>query len=117
MFEFALVAGLIFIPLMFGIIEFGRATWAKNMVTAAAREGVRYAIVHGNESSNVFDSAAVADTVKSRIKLSPISVGTAWTGKDQGDTVTVTVRYSYVPIVRIIPGRMLTATSRQIIAY
>ena len=41
MVEFAVVAGLIFIPLVFGILEFGRVIWTKNMVTAAAREGVR----------------------------------------------------------------------------
>jgi Flp pilus assembly protein TadG len=50
MVEFAIAAGLVFIPMVFGIIEFGRLAWSKNMVTAAAREGVRYSIVHGSSS-------------------------------------------------------------------
>ena len=46
MVEFALVVSLVFLPMVFGIIEFGRFIWTKTMITAAAREGVRYAIVH-----------------------------------------------------------------------
>src|SRR5665647_1100642 len=92
MVEFAIVAALIFIPLVFGIIEFGREIWSKNMVTAAAREGVRYGIVHGSSSGAVADSAAIADYVKGRTQLSPIIVRPSWTGnKDPGDIVTVTV--------------------------
>jgi Flp pilus assembly protein TadG len=121
MVEFALVAALIFIPLVFGVIEFGRLIWAKNMVTAAAREGVRYAIVHGSSSGATFDSAAVANYVIGRTEISPIRVATAWTGaKDPQDTVTVTVRYDYTPVVKV-PGllttRTVTGVSKQIIAF
>lgn len=118
MVEFALVTAFIFIPLVFGIIEFGRVIWAKNMVTAAAREGVRYAIVHGTESGATFDSAAVASYVEARTKLSPIKVSTTWTGsKDPLDTVTVTVKYDYTPVVRVISSKTVTGVSKQVIAY
>jgi Flp pilus assembly protein TadG len=121
MVEFALVAALIFIPLVFGVVEFGRLIWAKNMVTAAAREGVRYAIVHGSSSGATFDSAAVANYVIGRTDISPIKVATSWTGaKDPQDTVTVTVRYDYTPVVKV-PGllttRTVTGVSSQIIAF
>jgi Flp pilus assembly protein TadG len=121
MVEFAIVAGLVFIPLMFGVIEFGRLIWAKNMVTSAAREGVRYAIVHGSSSGATFDSAAVANYVIGRTQISPIKVSTTWTGaKDPQDTVRVTVRYDYVPVVKV-PGLVTTKTvtgvSQQIIAF
>ena len=46
MVEFALVAPLFFL-LLFSIIEFGRAVYYIQMLNNAAREGARYAIVHG----------------------------------------------------------------------
>jgi Flp pilus assembly protein TadG len=120
MVEFAVVATLIFIPVVFGIIEFGRAIWAKNMIAAAAREGVRYAIVHGSKSGATFDSAAVANYVQNRTSLSPLKISTTWTGaKDPQDTVTVTVKYDYIPVVKV-PGltatKTLTSVSKQIIS-
>lgn len=44
--EFALIAPLFFL-LLFSIIEFGRAVYYIQMLNNAAREGARYAIVHG----------------------------------------------------------------------
>ena len=118
MVEFALVVGLIFVPMVFGVIEFGRLSYAKTAVTAAAREGVRYAIVHGTASGATADSAAVATYVQGRSQISPIIVKPAWKlGKEPGDTAIVQVTYSYVPIVRVIPSITVTSTSKQIIAF
>ena len=119
MVEFALVAILVFFPLVFGIVEFGRAVMSKSAITAAAREGVRYAIVHGITSPSPADSTAVANYVKGRTALTPIAVRTTWTGtKDQGDTVTVQVTYAYSPIVKFIYGsRTFSSQSQQVIAY
>lgn len=121
MVEFAIVFALIFVPLVFGIIEFGRVTWAKNMVTSAAREGVRFAVVHGSSSGATFDSAAVATYVQGRTQLSPISVRTTWTGaKDPQDTVTVTVSYVYTPVVKVpglLTSKTVTGSSKQIIHF
>lgn len=49
--EFALVAPLFFL-LLFSIIEFARAIYYMEILNNAAREGARYAIVHGNESTD-----------------------------------------------------------------
>ena len=118
MVEFALVTAFVLVPMVFGVIEFGRLIWAKNMVTAAAREGVRYAIVHGTESPSLFDSAAVATYVEGRTQLSPIKVSTTWTGsKEPLDTVTVTVKYTYTPVMRVISGKTITGVSKQVIAF
>jgi Flp pilus assembly protein TadG len=118
MVEFALVIAFIFIPLVFGIIEFGRLIWSKTTITAAAREGVRYAVVHGSTSGSVADSAAVANYVIARTQLSPIGVQTTWAdGKEPGDTATVRVTYVYTPIVRVISSKTITSTSRQVINY
>lgn len=118
MVEFALVVSVIFLPLVFGVIEFGRLSYFKSTLTAAAREGVRYAIVHGTASGSTADSAAVANYVKGRTQLSPITVNPTWNpGKAPGDTAFVQVTYSYVPIVRIIGSRTLSSKSQQVIAF
>jgi Flp pilus assembly protein TadG len=121
MVEFALVAAFVFIPLVFGIIEFGRVIWTRNVVTAAAREGVRYAIVHSINSGSEFDSAAVAGYVEGRTAITPIAVSTAWTGtKKPGDEVSVTVSYLYTPVVKVpglLTSKTVTGQSKQIIQY
>jgi Flp pilus assembly protein TadG len=125
MVEFAVVAVVFFIPLIFGIIEFGRMAWTKSTLTAAAREGVRYAIVHGSVSATPADSAAIANYVIGRTQLGGISVRPLWTdgndggttGNDPGDIVQVTVNYSYNSLIPIIQSRTLYGRSRQIISY
>ncbi len=47
--EFALVAPLFFL-LMLALIEFGRAVYYTQILDSAARDGARYAIVHGFQS-------------------------------------------------------------------
>lgn len=49
--EFALVAPIFFL-LLFSLIEFGRAVYYIQMLNNAAREGARYAIVHGAYSGS-----------------------------------------------------------------
>ena len=118
MVEFALVTSLIFVPLVFGIIEFGRLNWAKTMITNAAKEGARYAAVHGAESGAVADSAAVANYVIGRTQLSPLVVRSSWAqSKDPGDTVTVQVEYTYTPIVRVIASKTIISRSRNVVQY
>ncbi|MEO8575985.1 MAG: TadE/TadG family type IV pilus assembly protein [Gemmatimonadales bacterium] len=118
MVEFALVAGVIFIPLVFGIIEFGRLMWSKTTITAAAREGVRFAIVRGASSGAAADTAAIGVYVRGRTALSPLNITSSWTGtKQPGDTVTVQVSYAYTPIVPVISSKTITSSSKQIIAF
>jgi hypothetical protein len=44
--EFAFIIPM-FLMMLFGIVDFGRVIWARNSLENAAREGARYAIVHG----------------------------------------------------------------------
>jgi len=44
--EFTLIIP-IFLSLLMGIFDFGRVVWASNSLASAAREGARFAIVHG----------------------------------------------------------------------
>ena len=43
--EFA-IAATVFLTVMFGVIEFGRAIWTHNALADAARRGARYAVLH-----------------------------------------------------------------------
>jgi Flp pilus assembly protein TadG len=130
--EFAVVFTFICLPLLLGTFEFGRGTWVKSMITAAAREGTRYAIVHGSKSGATADNAAVASYVQGRTGLSPIVVTTTWSpDKNPGSVVQVQVTYAYVPVVSVIApvlagkkisipllsARPLSSTSSQVIAY
>src|SRR3954471_2835036 len=48
--EFSLILPLFLIMLM-GVIDVGRAIWAQNSLASAAREGARFAIVHGGSAT------------------------------------------------------------------
>ena len=49
MIEFALILPL-FLLIVTGVFDVGRAVWQENTLAYAAREGTRYAIVHGSAS-------------------------------------------------------------------
>lgn len=118
MVEFAIVAGLLTV-LLLGIFEFGLAAWSRNNVAADAREGARYAIVHGSRSGTVADATAVSDYVKSRTALgNTIRVYTQWpTNKDPGSVVKVSVAYSVPRRGPFIPARNDSATSTMHIVF
>lgn len=40
------IAALVFLTVMFAVIEFGRALWVHNALADAARRGARYAVLH-----------------------------------------------------------------------
>lgn len=48
--EFAVVLPL-FLGMVIGMVDFGRAIWAGDSLAAAAREAARFAIVHGGAAS------------------------------------------------------------------
>ena len=54
--EFALVAPIFFL-ILFSIIDFGRYVYYVQILNNAAREGARYAIVHGANSLPVVGSS------------------------------------------------------------
>ena len=80
MVEMALVLP-VFLMLIMGIIEFGRAMMVSNLVTNAAREGARMAVLDG--SSNTEVSAAVRTFLQGAISSS-------LTTSDIGISITVT---------------------------
>ena len=68
----------VFIMLVFGVIEFGRAMMISQLVTNSARDGARLAILDGSTNQTV--STAVTDFLNQSVGLNPADV-----------TVTITV--------------------------
>lgn len=118
MVEFA-IAAFLFSLLLLGILEFGMAAWVKNSVAAAARQGTRFAIVRGQTSGAVTDSAAVRTYIQSNSQLSPLTVTTVWNPPDKSidSKVTVTVSYAYKRVGLIIPNKTLTSQSTMAVVY
>ena len=81
--EFAIVLP-IFLLIVFGAIDLGRVIWAADSLANAAREGARFASVHG-------DAEIVTTATKSDIRGETLNYLVA-----AGTNVTVTVCYSAV---------------------
>ncbi len=113
------VALLVAIPLVFWMFELCMLTYTYSVLGDAARQGVRYAVVHGSDSgscsgptSGCGDSsgANVIAQVKSYAKLSfhDVSAMTVQVNYPDGSSspparVGVTIQYTYVPYIHL-PG-------------
>lgn len=111
--EFALVS-LTFFMLVFGMIDVGRAVWHYNTLAQATREGTRYAIVHGADSSDpsgpgsAYYTPPNSDTQVSQVvenhagslNTSLLTVESTWIDgtNGEGHQVTVSSQYTYEPI-------------------
>ncbi len=133
--EFALVAPIFFL-LLFGIIEGGRFILFYQALNNATREGARYAIVHGSNSSCPSGPMppgmsapgchdAPGDRVIQRVKdsafglLGPtVTVTPEWgpLGNGREADVRVTAAYTYSTLAPIpLPAITITAESRLVI--
>lgn len=108
--EFAIIFPIIML-LLFGVVEFGRVMMVQNMVTSAAREGSRVAILPGGNNAavntRVTNVLASAGLEPDRIVTDPEDVSTA-----EGNTpitITVTVDFNDYSLVRgFFDSMMLT---------
>ena len=85
--EFALLLPLMLL-IITGLFDVARAVWQENTLAYAAREGTRYAIVHGSAGSPAADPTDVSDPVIT--STIPAVVRAAAVGVPN---VTVTVQY------------------------
>jgi Flp pilus assembly protein TadG len=103
--EFALVLP-IFLLLITGLFDLARAVWQENTLAYAAREGTRYAIVHGSGSStplgpsNASEPNISAVVRNAAVGVGNITVTTAWpdAGNDRGQRVSVDASAPFVPL-------------------
>ena len=122
--EFALIS-IVFFILVFGMIDVGRAVWNYNTLAQATREGTRYAIVHGSNSSSPSgpgNEAAVVNTVQTYgggLNPAQLTVNATWLGGSNapGSDITVTSQYTYEPIFNflgIVSFNMTSTSTMQI---
>ncbi len=89
-----------------GLFDLARAVWQENTLAYAAREGTRYAIVHGSGAGAAAvypnNTQPVIDTVRSAaIGVANVSVTAAWPDNscyDRGCRVQVDAQASFVPL-------------------
>lgn len=97
--EFALVLPLLLV-LILGIFEFGRLWMTLNVLTGAAREGVRVAAVTDPDATLVQNAAL---NVLNAANLTGASITLA--GPNAANEVTVTIQYDYTVLTgSIVPG-------------
>jgi Flp pilus assembly protein TadG len=120
--EFALGFVLRF-SIIFGIIDFGRALYAYDAISDAARIGTRYAIVRGASSNSPVTASTVAWYVANNccagLDPNAITVTTTWSPNNQaGSTVTVQVNYTLTFMTPLLPtwSVPMSATSAMVIS-
>ncbi len=120
MVEFSLFF-LLFLMLSLGIMEFARALWTYTTLAHAARQGARYAMVHGE--SNPVSNTQIRDVVVANavgLVDSDLSVTPVWSPDNKsGSVVEVQVRYPFrfvtAPIILSNNDLQLGSTSRMVI--
>ena len=124
--EFALVATA-FLMILFAIINFARAVYAYSFVSYAAREGTRYAIVHGGNGPTPPGMATASDVQSfvanelHGLDPSKLTVNTTWSdpgNESAGSTVTVQVEYDFAFSSPFLPPMTfpLKASSQMVIS-
>jgi len=129
--EFSMVAFL-FVIVLLGVVEMARMVLVYTALNDAARAGVRYAIVHGSDSSSAVAACNLCDdelatTVQNFAASGLIhrsSVTTKLTLPDgatkPGSRVDVTVSYTYDPLVSYFGSKLnvpMGATSEGVIVF
>lgn len=118
--EFALVLP-IFLLIALGLIDLSRAVWQENTLAYAAREGTRYAIVHGTGGSPIVFPGShqeVKDVVRSAaVGVPNVTVTVTWPDLrgptpcyERGCRVQVDATAPFVPL----PSQYLTGSIFQI---
>ncbi len=122
------------LSLIFGIVSFGMVTYTYSFLSNAARDAVRYAIVHGSKSTSPASADSIQTLVRNEAKGlqgSSITVSTCWnpqappnqcpgpTGNNApGKVVSVQVSYSYRPFYPFNSVTLpLSSSAQMIISY
>lgn len=103
--EFAIMLPLLLL-IITGVFDAGRAVWQENTLAYAAREGTRYAIVHGSGSAlilgpnNPAEPNITAIVQAAAVGVAGVTVVTGWPdgGNERGMRVTVDATAQFVPL-------------------
>lgn len=119
--EFGL-AFLVFMSAVYAIMEFGRIVSSYNILSGAAREGVRYAVVHGSASGSVATASDIQTVVRNwaiGLDTNSVAVTTTWNpGNGPGSQVNVKASYTVTPFTGLIltNGLTLQSSSQMVIS-
>ena len=114
------IAILAFATFLFGTMQFAFLLYSYDTICNAAREGTRYAMVHGSKSSSPATSSTVQNVVQGQCEgLGTVTASTTWTPNDNpGSVVKVTVTYTApLNIPLLVKNVSLSATSQMVISY
>jgi Flp pilus assembly protein TadG len=94
--EFALVAPLLLL-LILGLTDFARAWNVFQVITDAAREGARQAVIESTPALTAADVEAIIEAALVRANLDPANATIEIDGIDdvRGEPTTVTIAYEY----------------------
>ena len=106
--EFA-IAATVFLSVLFSVLEFGRALWAHNALTDAARRGARYAVLHAASDVDSVkkvvvygDPAGGTNPVVNNLTTDNVTVSYSNFGLETG-TVSVSITdYQFKLVVPVI---------------
>ena len=120
MIEFALSWMTFFLVAIVGIMDFGRAIWAYNVLAHASHEGVRYAIVRGGDSLTPATQSDVRDFVRSRalfLESSSVQVNVTWEPDNSpGNVVQIQTQHTFEPLMAFMLADItLSSTARMVI--
>jgi Flp pilus assembly protein TadG len=116
--EFAMIA-LPSLMLIFGIMVFGLAVYNYNFVSDAARDGVRYAIVHGASSTSPATATDITNYVLAEangLNQNKLTVSTSWSPDNKpGSVVSVKVTYNFQPLFPMSATALPLSSSSQMV--
>ena len=122
--EFALTFTIFFLVTIVGVMDFGRGIWAYNLVSHAARAGVRYAMVHGSQSANPATAAEIEAIARKQaffLEQSNLTVTTTWEdpSQDAGSDVEVRVLFRFTPLLGVFEAGTfhLGSKSKNVITF
>lgn len=111
---------VVFLTTIFGLMDFGRMVWAYNLVSHAAREGTRYAMVHGKSSSSPATAADIKNVVTQQaVGLDPNSmqVNVSWIPDNKpGSAVKVALKYTFSSMTNFVGSGTFGSTLQVIIS-
>ncbi|HVT07128.1 MAG TPA: TadE/TadG family type IV pilus assembly protein [Polyangia bacterium] len=108
--EFSLVVPLL-VAVTIGTIDAGKMVVAKQMCAYAAIVGARTGIASATANSTVVQNAAIAAAPLLHLTTSDVTVAVtvgstaatrAFGARTRGDTVTVTVGYTFTPVIPLL---------------
>jgi Flp pilus assembly protein TadG len=114
--EFGVIA-VVFVVLIFAVMEMAAAIFAYSTICEAAREAARYAIAHSPTSANPATNAQiqqVAVNAAPTLGLSTSDVSVSWPADSNlpsKDDVKITISYSYSLSIPLIKPITLTLSS------